>query len=44
MLSDADHWEQDLKKMPGLVKQVAQQHKQAIINRDMRGAVEEYYY
>ncbi len=41
VLSDADHWEQDLTKVPGLVEQVTQQ-LQAIVDRGMRAAVEGY--
>lgn len=41
VLSDADHWEQDLTPVPGLVEQVTQQ-LQAIVDRGMRAAVEGY--
>lgn len=41
VLGDADHWEQDLTQVPGLVEQVTQQ-LQAIVDRGMRAAVEGY--
>ncbi|MGG2140699.1 hypothetical protein [Symbiopectobacterium sp. RP] len=41
MLSDADHWEQELTQVPGLIEQVTQQ-LQAIVDRGMRAAVEGY--
>jgi tagaturonate reductase len=41
VLGDTEHWEQDLTKVPGLVKQVEQQ-LQAILDKGMRAAVSAY--
>ncbi|MEH2920538.1 tagaturonate reductase [Samsonia erythrinae] len=41
VLSDAEHWEQDLTQVPGLATQVTAQ-LQAIVERGMRAAVEDY--
>ncbi|ACS87146.1 tagaturonate reductase [Musicola paradisiaca] len=41
VLSDAEHWEQDLTNVPGLAAQVTEQ-LQAIVERGMRAAVEGY--
>ncbi|WP_409311313.1 tagaturonate reductase [Pectobacterium sp. B1J-3] len=41
VLSDSEHWEQDLTQVPGLAAQVTQQ-VQTIVERGMRSAVEGY--